>query len=332
MDVVKKMTATPSDKFLVDYLTPDQKDSLTVWSQIYFAINVKGAPEKTLKAKTADMEKFLQFFQLEYGHDHADTWTPAISRGFQRELRETILDDTGRTYAPTTVNRIIATVKHFGRWLHNQRPLLAGDPFVGVKDIETDHPDWSGLSSRQIMHLKSACEIRLKSCTRKDQNPYLETSVFYALLYTGLRESELAALNLNQYHHKGFHNVKRKGNRVHKKIPVPQAARDRIDAYLERSYTNDNNALFVTRFGKRLTADSIRFICARIAEQANAHLSEKIHLTPHMLRHTFLKRVADKKGVHYAQEMSGNKSAKVIFRYTKPSLDEIEETVEDLFD
>lgn len=38
---------------------------------------------------------------------------------------------------------------------------------------------------------------------------------------TGLRESELAALNVQQYYNKGFHEVKRKGNKITKKIPLP---------------------------------------------------------------------------------------------------------------
>ncbi len=41
--------------------------------------------------------------------------------------------------------------------------------------------------------------------------------------------------------------------------------------------------------------------------------------------------MADKHGVHVAQEMSGNTSTRVIFRYTKPSPQEIEETAEGLF-
>lgn len=27
-------------------------------------------------------------------------------------------------------------------WLHQQRPLLAGDPLAQVKDLQTDAPDW----------------------------------------------------------------------------------------------------------------------------------------------------------------------------------------------
>lgn len=48
-----------------------------------------------------------------------------------------------------------------------KRPLLGGDPFAQVQDLQTDAPDWNGLSSRQLMRLKSACEQRIKSCTRK---------------------------------------------------------------------------------------------------------------------------------------------------------------------
>ena len=44
----------------------------------------------------------------------------------------------------------------------------------------------------------------------------------------GLRESELAALNINQYYNRGLHNVKRKGKKVTKKVPVQQEARNQM--------------------------------------------------------------------------------------------------------
>lgn len=58
---------------------------------------------------------------------------------------------------------------------------------------------------------------------------------------------------------------------------------------------------------------------------------EKFEFTPYMLRHTFLMRVTDKHGVHFAQEVSGNVLIKEIFRYAKPSKDEMQETIESLF-
>ena len=46
----------------------------------------------------------------------------------------------------------------------------------------------------------------------------------------------------------------------------------------------------------------------QIAAQANAKRpkDEQIHLSAHLLRHTLLRRAAEKKGVHYAMELSGH--------------------------
>jgi len=60
--------------------------------------------------------------------------------------------------------------------------------------------------------------------------------------------------------------------------------------------------------------------------------TERFHFTPHKLRHTFLKKVTDKHGVHFAHEISGNVSVKEIFMYAKPSQEEIQDTVEQLFE
>ena len=42
--------------------------------------------------------------------------------------------------------------------------------------------------------------------------------------------------------------------------------------------------------------------------------------------------LTDKHGVHFAQEMSGNVSIKEMFRYAKPSQEEMQSTIEALFE
>ena len=75
-------------------------------------------------------------------------------------------------------------------------------------------------------------------------------------------------------------------------------------------------------------------ICQRVLKQVSALLppNERFEFTPHKLRHTFLKKVTDKHGVHFAQELSGNVSIKEIFRYAKPSQEEMQSTIEELFE
>ncbi|ARB92654.1 tyrosine-type recombinase/integrase [Legionella longbeachae] len=243
-------------------------------------------------------------------------------------------EKTGKAYKATTINRTMATIRHEGRWLHQQRPLLAGDLLAQVKDVQTDTPDWNGLTSRQLMRLKSACEQRIKSCTRKNQNPIMETALFYVLLGTGLRESEVVTLTIGQYRQKGLYDVLRhKSKRVSQKIPLPQESREYLDQYLTLRKGLDDEPLFITRYGTALKTLDVYRICQRVLKQALTYLpeSEQFSFTPHQLRHTFLKKVTDKHGVHFAQELSGNVSIKEIFRYAKPSQEEMQETIEELF-
>lgn len=309
-------------------------NSLSAWISYYYSVHVKGAPEKTQQAKRKDLAKFIHFFQTEVGHDLVDSWTPAVSKQFQKNLSKTISEKTGKPYKATSINRIMATIRHVGRWLYQQRLLLAGDPLAQVKDLQTDAPDWNGLTSRQLMRLKSACEQRIKSCTRKNQNPAMETALFYLLLGTGLRESEVVSLNVGQYRQKGLYEVMRhKSKRVSQKIPLPQESREYLDCYLEKRNATEHEPLFITRYGTRLQTLDVYRICQRVLKQAVAFLPEyeKFAFTPHQLRHTFLKKVTDKHGVHFAQELSGNVSIKEIFRYAKPSQDEMQDTIENLF-
>lgn len=328
-----------NQKFVMDKISHPldihfDTNSLSAWLSYYYSVHVKGAPEKTESAKKKDLCKFVQFFQSEVGHDLVDNWTPAVSKQFQKNLIKTISEKTGKPYKATSINRTMATIRHVGRWLHQQRPLLAGDPLAQVKDLQTDAPDWNGLTSRQMMRLKSACEQRIKSCIRKNQNPMMEAALFYVLMGTGLRESEVVSLSVGQYRQKGLYDVLRhKSKRISNKIPLPQESRDYLDQYLEQRGAFDDEPLFITRYGTRLQAIDVYRTCQRVLKQALAFLSEeeKFKFTPHQLRHTFLKKVTDKYGVHFAQELSGNVSIKEIFRYAKPSEDEIQETVEELF-
>lgn len=334
-------------------------DTMHNWADKYYNLFVVNASPHTQRAKKGDIERFLQYFTDALNTDKPDFWTPAISRGFQNHLINHRSLKTNKQYTATTVNRIIATVQHFGTWLFKYRGLLAGKPFEAVKIIQINEPTWNGLSNLEIVRLKTACEIRLNTCKKLNQNPLLETTIFYILLTTGIRVSELTQLNIDQYYDKSFHNIKRKGKKVTTIIPIPQETRRFLDQYLTihiaqmdqklsdntitpylqhnnlhtHNHTHNSQPLFVSKSKIRITTRDVARICERIAKQASAYLpnDQRFHLAPHMLRHSFLKRVADKHGVHIAQELSGNVSIKEIFRYTKPSYAQKQQIVESLY-
>lgn len=309
-------------------------NDLTSWANKYFATYVINSPPHTQRAKWSDINKFISYYTLKLQTSNINLWTSAVTKGFQSYLQNQLSLKTRKPYTATSINRILATISHFANWLLKRSELPYGNPFSGVHYLSVEDPEWNGLSHLEITRLKSACEDRMRKCKKSYQNPLLEYTIFMILLSTGLRESELANLNRGQYHSYGFHNVKRKGNKLSRKIPVVNEAKNLLDKYLQTRTDMDScGPLFLNKNKKRIKTRDIARVCDRIATQANtqADYEPKIKLTPHMLRHTFLKRVADRHGVHVAQNLSGNVSIKEIFRYTKPSNDQKYALVAELF-
>ena len=101
--------------------------------------------------------------------------------------------------------------------------------------------------------------------------------------------------------------LRHKSKRISQKIPLPQESRGYLDQYIELRASEESEPLFITRYGTRLQTLDVYRICQRVLRQALAFLpeAEKFEFTPHKLRHTFLKKVTDKHGVRFAQELSG---------------------------
>jgi integrase len=59
-------------------------------------------------------------------------------------------------------------------------------------------------------------------------------------------------------------------------------------------------------------------------------LAKQITVSPHVLRHTFLRKLAEEKGVQYAKEASGHKSDRYIWRYVKPNQESLVEAIDEL--
>ena len=53
-------------------------------------------------------------------------------------------------------------------------------------------------------------------------------------------------------------------------------------------------------------------------------------MSPHVLRHTFLRKLAETKGVQYAKDASGHKTDRYIWRDVKPDQQTLAQAVEEL--
>jgi len=323
-DTAHKVELVPVER--AELVPLDQRDSLTAWLQLYMTVEAAAGSPNTFRAKKRDLEHFLGFFQQAVRSDHPDQWTRSITAAYLKGLSR-----DGKK--PTTINRALATLRHGASWVHAQRPFLAGNPTERIGDVQTDEPSWKGLSDLELMRLKSAGEQLLRLKAARNQHALRDHAVFLCLLHTGLRVSELLSLDRSQYEGKHFLNVKRKGRKVSAKVFLAGEAREALDRYLTEARDESAGPLFISRSGKRLRRSNVDDALKALASQANAHLpaEERIALSAHVLRHTMLRRAAEKNGVQFAMELSGHSSSNYIWRYVKPSDEQKEKAVEELF-
>jgi integrase/recombinase XerD len=304
----------------------EAKTRLSDLANVYLVTEVAGQSQATLDAKRRDLQRFLTFYQKLYKHDRPDEWFVSVTKAFLKALQQERL-------AQASLVRIYATVRHFARWLHRKFPVLfpLGCPTDGVKPPAEPTAEWKGLTRVEELRLLSAVQkLRVHRGPGTDQG-LRNHALFAVLLGSGLRVSEVLNLDRDQYTGKGFSRVAVKGGGVRDFVPVQRDARQVLDHWLE-SRKDAFPALFPTRSGRALSRREAAAIIRRIAAQANAHLSEdeKINVSPHVLRHTFLRKLAETKGVQYAREASGHQSDRYIWRYVKPDRQTLAEAIDEL--
>jgi site-specific recombinase XerD len=138
--------------------------NLCYYANKYFCLFVENSSTHTERAKKTDLNSFLVYYIETLGSDDTKLWTPSITRGFQKMLAKRVSSKTKTNYAATTINRIIAAIQHFGRWLHKEIHLPGGHPCQGLTTVQVEEPTWNGILPKIITRLKAACEIRMNAC------------------------------------------------------------------------------------------------------------------------------------------------------------------------
>jgi integrase/recombinase XerD len=242
----------------------DEKTSLMALAKRYFLTQVAGQAEGTIDAKQRDLACFLEFYGELYGHDDARQWYKLVTEAFLKDLARGKVprpSKTGGSHAKrlsqSTIARTYATVRHFARWLHQHVAAFPmGCPTDSVKAPEEEAPQWKGLSrADQLRLLNAAQTLRLHRGRGTDQG-LRDHALIATLLGTGLRLSELLALERGQYDGRAFTNVLRKGGHVQKSIPVQKQHREVLDEWLKER-GEQPGPLFPTPAGRRLTGDKL---------------------------------------------------------------------------
>ena len=283
--------------------------------------------ENTVHAYSVAVEQFASWFQQTNGKP----LTPeAVTPLDVKEWRGHLL--TVRELAPSTVNQYLAGVRSYVRWA-KAAGKIEHNPTNGIKMVKQmpSPPRWLE-RSEQFALLRTAQEAvqlgYLKAQGRLDRPSVIwsrrDHAIIVLLLNTGLRLSEVEALNLNDVEineRSGTVRVRQGKGRKARTVPLNHDARAALQQWLavrpEKSVSDEEKckALFLSQTGGRLSARSIAYTVEKLADKAGLE-----DVTPHTLRHSFAKNLVDA-GVTLEKvaTLLGHENLETTRIYTRPS-------------
>jgi integrase/recombinase XerD len=252
----------------------------------------RGLAKNTLLAYRRDLAKYI---------DYLSQKGVKTSNGVSREHVSNFMFDLKKhEMSATSICRNLAAVKMFHRFLVREN-LAKEDPTTLVDTPKLWMRIPSVLTQKEIESMIAAASGK-KPQQARDQ-AILE--IFYA---SGLRVSELADLKTTSINYEvGFVRAVGKGSKE-RIIPLGMKAREAIQRYLLKARPQllkdqNNDVLFLSRLGKKISRQSLWSVIKYYARKANI----KKTIKPHTLRHTFathlLEHGADLRSV---QEMLGH--------------------------
>ena len=326
-------------------------DTLDLWAEGYFQVEVTTAPSSQ-KVQRRDLGLFLEFMREAEGTLKRERWTPRLTKAFVEWLRKFVRADGQRRCNDKTINRIVAHLKTFAKWVHRLRAFPLGDPAAKIKSL----PVGTGLDIERALtkserrHLLDAADqlpvlggrsrdrSRFKGQKRpkrKGYRPWRNRAIVYTLIETGMRRGAVARLQFPDVNFgKRLLQVVEKGGYTHG-YKISRQGLEAIRKYLEEERGPDSEnwqtlALFlpsssVARSSGRLSARSISAIWDEVCSLAN--IKGK---SPHAARHAMGRHIIERTGnVAAVQRQLGHKNAVYSMQYARISDKELEDVLDE---
>lgn len=289
---------------------PNPEQSLLYYVEVYLALEVAAARSPhTQAAKHRDLKIFVEWFLETNQHGNIAAWLRRDTRAF--------LDALGKDSRPSTVNRRLATLKHFAKFCTRLGAFPLGDPTERIGEMPTEPLRPRSLTKAQLYQLYKAADTLCQIRTHRHAMPQRDRAVLWVLAQTGMRVASLCVLDRSSLDGKYLRGVPGKGSRRQDHF-LPAQAREALESWVTMR-GNEEGALFWSFSKKRMDRSDVAQALRRIADQANVGVaeSERVRISPHMLRHTVAQELCDRHGESFAIEKLGHSSSRYIRRYLK---------------
>ncbi|MBP1708030.1 MAG: xerC [Chloroflexi bacterium] len=248
-------------------------------SFLNYLVVEKGFSKNTEEAYRNDLSQ-LQSFIAEQASKNGEI--PSWEQFGRQQMLSYMLTLKEKKYASTTLARKIAAAKSFFKFLTEEHKVQQ-NPTENIASLKVGRALPKPISVAQARRL---LEEPAKNTSTEAKRDKAMLELLYA---SGMRVSELVALNLGDVDISGgYVRCFGKGHKE-RMIPIYPRAAQSIDEYLKESRPHivqnrsDEKALFLNVRGERLTRQGLWQILKGYARDANLEVA----VTPHTLRHSF---------------------------------------------
>lgn len=275
----------------------------------------KNASEHTTKAYRDDLSQAIEYFRTQLGKDAGikQVSTRTI-RGFMAHLHE-------QGFSKSTIARRLAALRSWFKFLCRQSELVQS-PAEGVRGPKKDKKLPKFLTeetTEKVLHSPEADE----QCGPRDQ------AILETIYSAGLRVSECVQLNLDDVNLDDNVLLIRGKGKKERLAFLGDTAQKAITAWLDerkkllKAKGKETEAVFINKFGTRLTTRSVGRLLAKYLKQ----LGLTGQASPHTLRHSFATHLLDRGAeIRSVQELLGHRSLTTTQIYTHLTTHRLQES------
>lgn len=273
--------------------SPNTIENFAIW------LKDKGKADSTIKTYVTVLEKF-QTWLFEKEKDLLEIKNIDVQTYLDH------LEEEQKTAG--TIEKYLAAISVFSRFSGNTQIVLNIDRKQKIKENEIPE----SLNEKEIKKLLFDIES-----SRNLRN----TAIVYMLLHTGIRISELCALNhvdIEFIDEKGKLVVRHNG-KVDRSIPLSKEVKAHLLRYID-SLNEKEDALFVSSMNKRISPRTVQYML------------EKYDVNPHKLRHTFCQLLINKGvDINTVAKLAGHRDVNVTKRYVNDLTINFEDAIDQAF-
>ena len=301
------------DAFSVSESYSERMERFPLDTFLVHLTDVRELSNHTRRAYAVDLRDFRVYLEAQ-----GITWK-AVTKDEVRQYVHSMY----RELKPTSMSRRMATLRTFYRWAVATGRIEAS-PCEGVRTPKIGHRNPQVLMPEEVDRLLTSIDDATDTFSLRD------AALLEVCYGGGLRVSELVGIDVSHLDRKQRQVLVRgKGNKE-RIVPLGRKAVDAVESWM-RARTGlvtdaTETALFVNRYGRRLSARSVRTILSKRHFDSGGWGG--VH--PHALRHSCATHLLEEGAeLRHIQEFLGHESLATTQKYTQVSLEQLMRTYDE---